>query len=81
MDSQFTVTEKRKWLLKKHMKDHAFEYILDIVITMAFAFLLLKLCKAEDILLGMLLSFAWASGRIVQQIHYYKKEYVNMNVK
>ncbi len=29
----------------------------------------------------MLLSFAWALGRVMQQIYYYKKEYVNIDVK
>ncbi len=81
MESQFTVQEKRRWLLKKHIKDHAFEYILDIILTMLFAYLLLKWCKAEDIMLGMVLSFAWGFGRVLQQILYYKKEHINVDIK
>ncbi len=81
MESQFTVEEKRKWLLKKHLKDHCFAYILDVVLTMVFAFLLLSLCKAESIMLGMVISFVWAMGRVIWQIYYYKKEYVDINVK
>ena len=28
MESNFSVEEKRKFMLKKHIKDHLFEYIL-----------------------------------------------------
>lgn len=81
MESQFTAQEKRKWLFKKHLKDHAFEYVLDIVLTMVFAYLLLKLCKAENIVLGIFLAFAWSLGRSIRQIHWYKKDYLDMIVK
>lgn len=77
MKPAFTAAEKKKWRLQKHLKDHGFEYVLDMVLTMLFAYILLKLCRAEYILPGMALSFAWALGRAVQQVCQYKKDYVD----
>ena len=81
MESKFTVEEKRKWLLKKHIKDHAFEYVLDIVLTMLYTYILLKWCKAEDVILGMIIAFAWGLCCVIRKIQCYKKEYVNIHVK
>ncbi len=81
MESQFTVAEKRKWQLNNHLKNHAFEYILDIILTVVFVCILLKLCNAENVVFGVLISVGWAVGRVAWQIHLYKKEYVNTIVK
>ncbi len=81
MESIFTVSEKRKWMLKKHLKDHAFEYVLDIVLSILYSFILLKLCKAENMVLGVAVAFVWSLGRVVWQIYCYKKEYVDIDIK
>ncbi len=80
MEDQFTTEEKRKWQLKKHLKENAFAYLLDILSSMLFAYLLLKLCRAEEIAFGLLLSFAWALGRVIQQIHHCKKDYIDRDI-
>lgn len=81
MKSSFTVEEKRKWLLKKHLKDHGFEYVVDILVPMLFAFILLKICKSEDIALGIIVSFVLGILKVMTQIRYYKKDYLNVDVK
>ncbi len=81
METGFTVKEKRQWMLKKHIKDHALEYIFEILGTMIYTFILLKVCKAEYVLWGVVLSFAWSLGRVISQIRYYKKEYIDMDIK
>ncbi len=81
MNSNFTTTEKRRWALKKHLKDHAFEYTIDIIGTMLIAYILMKISKAENIAIGIAAAFAFALGRVCQQIHHYKKEHIDMDIK
>ncbi len=81
MSSRFTTEEKRRWLLKKHIKNHLFEYALDLIGPVVIAVLLLYICKAEDILLGAVLAFFFALGRVVYDIVHYKKEYVDLSIK
>ena len=81
MNSNFSKEEKRKFMLKKHIKDHLFEYILDILGQMLLTILLLYLCKAQDYIYGIILSLAYSLGKVLDNIHYYKKEHININIK
>ncbi len=81
MESKFTTEEKRNWLLKKHIKNHLFEYVLDLIGPVICAVILLYVCGAEDILLGAVLAFFFALGRVIYDIVHYKKEYVDMSIK
>lgn len=79
--SHFTVEERKRYLIKKHIKDHLFEYILDFIGPMILTWMILRLCKAQEIGYGMLLSFVYSLGRVLYNIYYYKKEYVDVDVK
>lgn len=81
MDSKFSKKEKRRYMLKKHIKDHLFEYVLDIVGPLTFALLLLYLCKAENYVYGIIVSVAYSFGRIVYNLYHYKKEYIDIDIK
>ncbi len=81
MNSNFSKEEKRKFMLKKHIKDHLFEYILDIIGPMLLTMLVLHLCKAQDYIYGIILSLAYSLGKVLYNIHYYKKEHVNIDIK
>ena len=81
MNSNFSKEEKRKSMLKKHIKDHIFEYILDIIGPMLLTILVLHLCKAQDYIYGIILSLAYSFGKVLYNIHYYKKEYINVDIK
>lgn len=81
MNSNFSKEEKRKFMLKKHIKDHLFEYILDIIGPMLLTILVLYLCKAQDYIYGIILSLAYSLGKVLYNIHYYKKEHININIK
>ncbi|MCD8331081.1 MAG: hypothetical protein LUB63_00920, partial [Oscillospiraceae bacterium] len=70
MESKFTVKEKKRFLLRKHMKDHAFEYVLGIIGPTALIGFLLYLCKAEEILLGICGTLLFYIGRAVYQIYH-----------
>lgn len=78
MEQGFTGKEKRQWHLKKHIREHALEYAIEILGTVFLVFLLLKLCKAQEVALGVAFAFAWSFGRVVQQIHTYKKDYLDV---
>ena len=43
MSSKFSEKEKQQYLLKKHVKDHIFEYVLDFVGPIILVIILLKL--------------------------------------
>lgn len=77
----FTVKERRGFMLKKHLKDHAFEYALDIIMPIIFTLILLYICKAEEILYGIVFSIAYSLGKVIYNIYHYKKEYIDVDIK
>ena len=81
MSSKFSEKEKQQYLLKKHVKDHIFEYVLDFVGPIILVIILLKLCKAENLILGIVFTAAFAVGKIVYEIHHYKKDYIDKENK
>ncbi len=81
MENKFTLEERRRSLLKRHIKEHLFEYVLDVVGTVVCAVILLKICKAEEIFFGGVLAFVYALGKVVYQIVHYKKEWIDVDIK
>lgn len=81
MKDKFTIEEKRKYMFKKHLKDHLIEYILDFIGPIVLTALLLYLCKAEEYIYGILLSTAYSLGKMVYNFYHYKKEYVDVDIK
>ena len=77
----FSIEEKRKFMLKKHIKNHLFEYAVDFIGPIILTALILYLCKAEEFLYGILLSAAYSIGKTIYNIYHYKKEYVDMDIK
>lgn len=68
-------------MFKKHIKEHLLEYILDFIGPILLTILILYLCKAENFIYGIVLSIAYSAGKLAYSLHYYKKEYINMNIK
>ncbi len=81
MSGNFSKEEKRKFMLRKHIKDHLFEYILDIIGPMVLTILVLYLCKAQNYIYGIILSLAYSLGKVLYNIHYYKKEHIDIDIK
>ena len=79
--SKFSMEEKRKFMFKKHIKNHLFEYILDFIVPLLFTILLLYLCKAEKMIYGIILSLAYSCGKLVYNLYHYKKEYIDVDIK
>lgn len=81
MDSKFTDEEKRKFLFKKHIQNHWFEYLLDIIGPLILTVILLYICKAENILYGIIVSIVYSVIKIAYNLYHYKKEYIDRSIK
>lgn len=80
MNSKFTQEEKRKWLLKKHIKDHIFEYVFDFIEPIILTMFILYLCEVEQFLYGIILSVAYSLIKIFYHLYHYKKEYIDVDI-
>lgn len=72
----FAEKEKKKHILKKYIKSHLFEFILDIIGPMLLTMLFLYLCKSENYIYGICLSVAYSFGKIIYRLHCFKKEFL-----
>lgn len=77
----FSVEEKRKYMLKKHIKNHLFEYILDFIGPILLTIFLLFICKAENFTYGIIFSALYSIGRTAYNIYHYKKEHIDIDIK
>lgn len=74
MSDHFSKEEKRKYMLKKHIKNHLFEYILDFIGPILMTIIILYLCKAEEYIYGIIFSIAYSAGKLIYNLIHYKKE-------
>jgi len=81
MQEKFSKEEKRKYMFKKHLKDHLFEYVIDFFGPILLTILILYLCKAEEFIYGIILAIAYATGKLTYNLYLYKKDYVNVDIK
>ncbi len=81
MKDAFTTEEKRKYMLKKHIQNHLFEYVLDFVGPIVLTLLLLYLCKAQSFTPGIVVSIAYSIGKTVSNIRHYKRDYVDRDIQ
>ncbi len=79
--NKFSLEEKKKFMFKKHIKNHLFEYILDFVGPLILTIFILYLCKAQDFIYGIIVSIAYSTGRLLYNLYYYKKEYIDVDIK
>ena len=68
-------------MFKKHIKNHLLEYILDFIGPVLLTVFFLYVCKAEEILYGLILSVAYSAGKLVYNLYYYRKEYIDIDIK
>jgi len=79
--SKFTTEEKRKYLFKNHLKNHLLEYILDFIGPIILTGIILHIAKAEEFLSGLIIAIAYSLGKLTYNLHHYKKEYINVDIK
>lgn len=81
MESHFTVEERRKDSLKRHIKDHCFEYILDFIGPILLTIFILYIAKANNYIIGIITSFVYSTIKFIYNLYHYKKEYVEIDIK
>lgn len=85
MSSKFTDEERKKYLLNRHIKNHLFEYVLDVIGTVVMTIIILLICKvdvkSESYVIGIGISLLYGMFRVLYDICYYKKEYINIDNK
>ena len=77
----FSKEEKKRYKLKKHIKNHLFEYVLDFIGPILLTYSVLYICKAENFGYGIALSFFYSLGKIAYHIYHYKKDYIDTDIK
>ncbi len=77
----FSKEEKKSFAFKKYLKEHLFDFALDIIGPMILTILVLYVCEAEEILYGIIISLCYSLGKIINRIRYYRKEYIDVDIK
>lgn len=80
MRNGFSKEDQQKFLFRKHIKDHLFEYILDFIGPVILTVFILHLCGAEKFIYGIVLSLAYSCGRVAYTLHHYKKVHINADM-
>lgn len=81
MANKFNEKEKKKFMYKKYLKEHAFEFILDMFLSIVFVVLILFLCEGKRYDLGVILAIAYSLGKSLGKMNNYKKDYLNVDIK
>lgn len=81
MDSAFTKKEKRRFLLKKYLREHIFDYVLKLVVNAGFVSAIIYLCNGTEYLLGLALSVAYSLVGIVNDIRFFKRYNLDLDLK
>ena len=80
-ENTFTVDEKKKIMMKRHIKNHLLDYVLQCAVNIVFTVLLIYLCDGTKYILGIILALAYSLGGIAFSIKTYKKDWVDINIK
>lgn len=80
-NSSFTEKEKADFLLKKHIKNHMFEFVLEVIVNVAFADLIVYISNRNEYLFVSLLACIYSFAKILYNLRVFKKDYININLK
>lgn len=79
--SNFTNKEKKSFLLKKFIKEHIFDFVMDMIINIAFVLLVVYFCEGTNYIYGIIMAVVYSIGKSVNNIKVYKKDYLDIDVK
>ena len=79
--SGFTERERRRYRLKNHLKTHWFAYALDCIGPAILAAILLYVCKAQEILPGIVMAFVYGLGKTCWSIRHFIKDNLEREVQ
>lgn len=76
----FTDEEVRKFLFNTHLKNHLFEYILKILLKIAFVALIVFVSGGTDYLTAIFIGFLLGAVEVLIELSSYKKDYVELEI-
>ena len=77
----FTVKERKRFRLRKHIKEKAFEYLLKLAGSILLTEAVVYLCGGRDFLRAALLAAGYTVGGVLYDIHHYKKEWLDVDIQ
>ncbi len=77
----FTDKEKKRFRMKKYLKEHIFDFVLELCINVAFTLLIVYICEGEKYWLGAILAVLYSIVKIFAEIRMYKKYYLDVIIK
>lgn len=81
MESKFSIEEKKKYMLKKHIKNHLLEYFIDFITPILLVLLALSLGNAKNYFYGIVCSVIYSVINLLYHIRNYKKDYIDNETK
>lgn len=75
-ESGFTQKEKRRFHLKKYIKEHLFDFFLELICNCLLVVLVLYLCEGRKYVLGVILAAIYTAGKALAQLRWYRKDYL-----
>ena len=79
--SDFTREEKRSFRRKKFIKDHAFEWVVDTVLTLLLILLVLWLSETKTYTVGIISTIIYNLAKVLYQIKWFEKDYLDREEK
>lgn len=76
--SKFTSEEKRNYMFRKHIRNHLFEYVMDIIVMIILSVVFMTVSGAENIGAGVICAVLLGIARVFVQLNNYKKEYIEL---
>ena len=76
----FTDDEVRAFRLKTHIKNHLFEYVLNILVKMAFAAFIVFISKGTEYWVAILIGFILGISEVLGELKAYRKDYIEIDI-
>lgn len=76
----FTPAEKRRFLMRKYIREHIFDFVLGLVCNCLYVVLIVFLCGGTRYLLGVLLAVVGTIIRAAYSLRWYRKDYLNVDI-
>jgi len=79
-EKAFSDDEIRNFRLKIHIKNHLFEYILNILIKMAFAAFIVFISKGTEYGIAILIGLILGVCEVLGELKAYRKDYIELEI-
>lgn len=77
----FTVEEKKRFRLKKHLRARAFDYGMELLKNLILTEIVVWACGGEKFLTGAVMAAGYTIGWALYDIIHYKREWLDLDIK